>query len=139
MKKQLLHEHHNRQDKVKQPDYQTVMREKGRPDPTITPSSRLVARVSARETLVEEIRKHRFVYRNLGFKFGWNLDVFARKNNLAVDDEGTKAAMETVKQAATRDVEAFAVKIKAAPMNKRGPFYYFDYEKPQTECQMFRQ
>jgi hypothetical protein len=136
MKLQFLHEHHNRQDKAKNPDYRPDMCERGRADAVPTPSSRLIARASAREDLVQTIRKHRFVYQGLNFKFGWNLEVFARKNGLPVDDK-TEATMETVRQAAQQDVEAFAERIKNAPIRKRGIFYHFDYEVPQTQCQLF--
>ena len=87
---------------------------------------------------MQTIRKHRFAYRGLNFKFGWNLEVFARKNGLPADEEGTKAAMETVRQAAQRDVDAFAARIRVAPIRKQGILYHFDYETPETECQMFR-
>jgi hypothetical protein len=138
MQKQFLHEDHNRQDKAKKPDYRPEMIERGRSEPTPTDSSRLVARASARENLLQTIRKHRFVYQRLSFKFGWNLEVFARKNSLPIDDALTKEAMETVRRAAERDVELFAARIKVAPMRKQGIFYHFDYEVPQTQCQMLR-
>ena len=137
MKTQILHEYHNRQDKAKKPDYRPEMIERGRSDQLPTASSRLIGRASAREDLIQTIRKHRFVHRNLSFKFGWNIEVFARKNSLPVD-ENTKVAMETVRQAAERDVEAFATRITVAPIRKQGFFYHFDYETPETECQMFR-
>ena len=136
MKKQFLHEHHNRQDKIKKPDYQPVMREIGPSEPVPSASARLVGRASARENLLGTVRKARFVYRNISFKFGWSLEIFARKNNLPLNDEGTKETLEMVKKAAERDVEAFAERIMTAPVHKRGAVYYFDYETPQTECKM---
>jgi hypothetical protein len=138
MKTQLLHEHHNLQDKAKKPHYRPEMLERGRSDTVPTASSRLIARAGAREDLLQTIRKHRFVYSGVNFKFGWNLEVFAKKNSLPADDEGTKRAMETVRQAAQRDVDAFAVRIKVAPIRKQGILYHFDYDTPQTECQMLR-
>jgi hypothetical protein len=45
--------------------------------------------------------------------------------------------MESLQQAAERDIAAFAERIKNAPMRKQGIFYHFDYAKPETECQMF--
>jgi hypothetical protein len=137
MKTQLLHEHHNRQDKVRKTDYRAKIIENGRTDPMPTASSRLVGRALAREELLQKIRKHRFVYRGLNFKFGWTLDVFARKNSLPVDD-ATEASMGVVQQAAQRDMDAFAARIKAATIRKQGIFYHFDYETPATECQMFQ-
>lgn len=112
------------------------MLERGRSESEITPSSRLIARAAAREDLLQTIRKHRFVYQGLSFKFGWNLEVFAKKNGLPVDDK-TEATMETVRHAAEQDVEAFATRIKNASMRKQGIFYHFDYEIPETQCQLF--
>jgi hypothetical protein len=137
MKFQLLREHNNRQDKTLKPDYRGEMAERGSPEQKPTDSSRLLGRVSAREDLMQTIRRARFVFRGMSFKFGWKLDVFARKNNLPADDMKTKAAMEAVQQAAERDILSFAERIKTAPMRKEGIFYHFDYEKPETECQIF--
>ena len=137
MKTQLLHEHHNRQDKARKPDYREKMIKNGRTEPVPTASSRLVGRAVARDELVQTIRKHRFVYHGLDFKFGWSLDVFARKNGLPVDGK-TEESMGIVQQAAQRDVDAFAAKIKIATIRKQGIFYHFDYEMPQTECQIFQ-
>lgn len=120
------------------PDYRPEMIERGRSEPTPTASQRLVGRASAREDLVHEIRKHRFVRDGISFKFGWSLEVFARKNSLSLGDERASVLMESVRQAAERDVAAFAERIKTAPIRKQGIFYHFDYEIPQTECQMFR-
>jgi hypothetical protein len=137
MKIQLLREHHNRQDKTRKPDYHTEMAERGRSELRTTDSQRLVGRASARDDLLQTVRKHRFVLDGASFKFGWDLDVFARKNNLPVGDEKTAALMERVQQAAERDISAFAERIKTAPMRKQGIFYHFDYEKPQTKCEMY--
>ena len=138
MKTQLLHEHHNRQDKAQKPDYREEMIERGHQEPTPTVSQRLLGLASAREDLLHTIRKHRFVLDGVSFKFGWSLDVFARKNNLSEADEKTKTLMESLRQAAERAVAAFAERIRTAPARKQGIFYHFDYEIPQTECQMFR-
>ncbi len=137
MKMQLLREHHNRQDKTRKPDYLGEMAERGRSEQTTTDSQRLIGRAGARADLMQTIRKHRFVLGGLSFKFGWNLDVFARKNNLSAADDKTSALMASLQQAAERDIAAFAERIKNAPMRKQGIFYHFDYEKPETECQMF--
>lgn len=137
MKMQLLREHHNRQDKTRKPDYHAEMAERGRSEQKTTDSQRLIGRSSARVDLLQTIRKHRFVLDGASFKFGWNEDVFARKNNLSVGDKSTAVLMERVRQAAERDIAAFAERIKTAPMRKQGIFYHFDYEKPQTECQMY--
>jgi hypothetical protein len=136
MKTQLLREHHSRQDKTRKPDYREEIVERGRSEQTTTESSRLLGRVSARENLVQSIRSFRFVYRGMSYKFGWNLEVFARKNDLPAGDDTTKAAMEMVQQAAERDVSAFAERIMTAAIRKQGVFYHFDYEAPKTECQM---
>ena len=137
MKTQLLREHHNRQDKTRKPDYHVEMAERGRTEQVTTDSSRLLGRTSARDELVRNISKRRFVYRNLSFKFGWNLNIFAKKNNMSLEDEKTKVAMVMVQQAAERDIRAFAERIRTAPIRKRGIVYYFDYEQPQTECELF--
>ena len=138
MKTQFLHEEHNRQDKARKPGYRPDLLAGGPSEPAPTALAKLIARAQARQRLVEAIRNHRFAYLGFNFKFGWNLEIFARKNNLAADDEKTKAAMETVRQAAQRDVEAYAERIKTAPIRDQGNFYHFDYEPPQTQCQMFR-
>ena len=137
MKKELLREHHNRQDKTRKPDYRGEMAERGRSEQTTTDSQRLIGRAGARTNLLQTIRKQRFVLDGLSFKFGWNLDVFARKNNLSAADGKTSALMESLRQAAERDITAFAERIKNAPIRKQGILYHFDYEKPETECQMF--
>jgi hypothetical protein len=136
MKMQLLREHHNRQDKIRKPDYRSEIAEQGRSEQTTTDSQRLIGRASARDDLMQTIRKHRFVLGGFSFKFGWTLDVFARKNNLSVADDKASSLMESVRQATERDIAAFAERIKTAPMRKKGIFYHFDYEKPETECQM---
>jgi len=136
MKMQLLRERHNRQDKTRKPDYHIEMAERGRSEQATTDSQRLLGRASARVDFLQTVRKHRFVLDGFGFKFGWNLEVFARKNNLSVADSKTADLMERLRQAAERDFTAFAERIETAPMRKRGIFYYFDYETPKTECQM---
>ncbi len=70
------------------------------------------------------------------FKFGWNLDVFAKKNSLSAGEKTTATTMEMVQQAAERDVNAFAERIKTAAIRSRGVFYHFDYESPKTECEI---
>jgi hypothetical protein len=137
MKTPFLHEHHNRQDKATKPDYRPEMIAKGPAESLPTPSSRLTERAAAREELLQEIRKQRFVLQGYNFKFGWTLEVFARKNSLQIEDTKTKAAMQLIQQAAERDVAAFTALIKTAPIRRRGIMFYFDYPKPPTECQMF--
>jgi len=136
LKTQFLHEHHNRQDKARKPDYKEGMIAKGCSEAAPTPSARLCARADARARLILEIRKRRFVYRGLDFRFGWDLEVFARKNKLPLNDDKTIALMEEVRRVAQSDLDAFAERIKIAEMHKRGGCYYFNYERPETNCEI---
>jgi hypothetical protein len=135
VKTQFLHEHHNRQDKARKPEYRQDMLEKGRPASVASGSSRALARAKAPEELIANIRKCRFVFRGHNFKFGWSLDVFARKNCLPLDQKAG-AAMQAAQEAAQRDVDAFSARIKDATIRDRGYYYQFDYERPATECQI---
>lgn len=138
MDRKFEHEHHNRQDKAKKPDYQQELRESG-PSPAggFNMASAL-DRADARKRYMEALRKHRFVLNGVSFKFGWSIDVFARKNNLPENEHQTAALLEKIRQAAERDVAAFASLVKSAPIRKCSLFYKFYFTPPSTECEIFR-
>ena len=138
MKHQFLRENHNRQDKAKKPDYRPEMLARSRSGPVTTGTSAALARAGARERLLHEIRKQRFLYAGLNFKFGWNLETFARKNSIPPESDETIKAMQNVQAAAERDVASFAERIQTASIRLHGGFYHFDYKPPHAECEMFR-
>ena len=104
MKRQFLHEDHNRQDKAKKPDYQEEMRLK---KPTYAPTldvRRLNAKIAARQHEIQRVRTCRFFSGGSQFKFGWSLEHFAKMNALAVGESATKEAFEKVRATAELDM-----------------------------------
>jgi hypothetical protein len=111
MKKQFLHEHHNRQDKVKKPDCREAMVEHGRspnPSPTMGSISR---KLEAKRDYLARIRKFHFIHDHHVFRFGWSIEDFSRFNSL-VDTAEAHAAFEAMKARAERDMERIQQAVK---------------------------
>ena len=113
MKTQFLHDHNNRQDKARKPDYREEMIERGRSQPS-NDTERLNAKIEVKKDRIRQIRKHRFIYGSRAIKLGWSLEHFAKVNTLPPEDPNTQKAYEEIKAMAERDME----KISTAIMKK---------------------
>lgn len=111
MKRQLLHEHHNRQDKLHKSAYIEELRDRP-PTYAYSPDSeRLQAKHKARECEVQRLRGCRFFLNGHQFKFGWSLNQFAAVNGFAPAEPITKQAWDKAKYAATADMKNIAAAI----------------------------
>lgn len=104
MKRQLLHENHNRQDKAQKGDYREDFRDKPPTYTKMPDADRLRRRREAREREIKRVRSMRFFVGGLQVKFGWPLSHFATVNGLPGDAPATKAAFDHIKTAAESDM-----------------------------------
>lgn len=111
MKRQFLHEDHNRQDKAKNPDYQEEMRLK-EPTYTKTPDvEKLRERRVARESEIQRVKKYRFIVDGVQYKFGWSLEHFAKVNVQAVNEPRTREMFDKIRTMAEADMKDIAAAI----------------------------
>ena len=111
MKKQFLHEHHNRQDKTQKPDYREEIAEPGRLKQSNV-SNRLIAKIqSSPESIAaknDEINtwmsKAKFHHAGRVIKLRWPLEHFAKANSLSPTEPSTKVAYNAIKGIAERDM-----------------------------------
>ncbi|MBM3838501.1 MAG: hypothetical protein FJ398_11150 [Verrucomicrobia bacterium] len=139
MKTQFLHEHHNRQDKARKPDYRGEMIERGRSEPSNI-TERLNAKVEIKKDTVRRWRKQRFFYGGRVLKLGWPLEHFAKVNALPPAEPSTKKAYDAIRAVAERDMERITTAImKTGTVRYRRLFGsltipYVEWECDGIEC-----
>lgn len=96
MKRQFLHEAHNRQDKARKPDY------RGGGSNTLSVEFQTLM---AKERERRRMRKSRFFLNGHEFKIGYSLSEFARVNGLPEAEPATRKAFDEIRFAACNDLE----------------------------------
>jgi hypothetical protein len=122
MKRQLLHESHNRQDKAQKPDYQKEMRLKRPSSPQYPDFDRMRHRRLAKEEAIKQIRRMRFFLNGHHLKVGWRLDHFAKMNALLPSDPTTQSAYDAIRTAAQRDTNRVCAAVMQGTIRYRRLF-----------------
>jgi hypothetical protein len=119
MKRQFLHEYHNRLEKAHKPEYREDLRDKPRTYSYSPDIEKLRARREAREQEVRRMRRARFFRNSHQYKLGWSVDHFAQVNGLPPGDSITREAYERIKSAAEVDMEVIRTAIMNGSVRKR--------------------
>jgi hypothetical protein len=149
MKKQFLHEQHNRQDKTQKPDYREEIVELGRPKQSNV-TERLIKKIqSSSESIAaknEEINalmsKAKFHHAGRVIKLRWPLEHFAKANLLSPTEPSTKEAYDVIKVIAERDMEKISSAIIKGTVRHKRLFGLsltvrsVDWECSGLECQV---
>ena len=149
MKKQFLHEHHNRQDKTQKPEYREEIAEIGRPKQSNV-TERLIAKIqSSPESIAAKnheinalMSKAKFYHAGRVIKLRWPLEHFAKANSLSPAEPSTKEGYNAIKAIAERDMEKISSAIMEGTVRHKRLFGlsltipYVDWECSGLECQV---
>ncbi|MBE0541353.1 MAG: hypothetical protein IH623_08205 [Verrucomicrobia bacterium] len=146
MKKQFLHEHHNRQDKRLKLDYRVEISERGRSEAS-SDTEKLNAKVQSRpksikakRETVRRWRRAKFFHAGHVVKLGWPLAQFAKANALPSAEPTTKAAHDAIRAVAERDMQKISDAIMSGFVRYKRPFVflpsipYVEWECSELEC-----
>jgi hypothetical protein len=133
MKKQFLHEDHNRQDKAKKPDYGPEIIERGRSEPPNV-TQRLVAKAEAKRDTIRRWRRKKFFSAGKVLKLGWPLEHFAKMNSMSPQFPETKVAYDNLRAMAERDMERIAAGVMKGTARQHRLFGAFVSPYVAWEC-----